>query len=43
MTSIRLLGEEVLPAMRSISDELDLPGPYERLPGSRPLGAPAGD
>ena len=43
MTSIRLLGEEVLPAMRSISDELGLPGPYERLPGSRPLGAPAGD
>ena len=42
MTSIRLLGEEVLPAMRSISDELGLPGPYERLPGSRPLGAPAG-
>ncbi len=42
MTSIRLLGEEVLPAMRSISDELGLPGPYERLPGSRPLGAPVG-
>ena len=40
MTSIRLLGQEVLPAMRSIADELDLPGPYERLPGSRPLGAP---
>ena len=42
MTSIRLLGEEVLPAMRSISDELGLPGPYERLPGSRPLRAAAG-
>ena len=40
MTSIRLLGEEVLPAMRSIADELDLPGPYERLPGSRPLATP---
>ena len=40
MTSIRLLGQEVLPAMRSIAEELDLPGPYERLPGSRPLGAP---
>ena len=39
MTSIRLLGQEVLPAMRSIADELDLPGPYDRLPGSRPLGA----
>ncbi len=42
MTSIRLLGEEVLPAMRSISEELELPGPYERLPGSRPLAVPAG-
>ncbi len=42
MTSIRLLGEEVLPAMRSISDELGLYGPYERLPGSRPLGTPVG-
>ena len=40
MTSIRLLGQEVLPAMRSIAEELDLPGPYERLPGSRPLTAP---
>ncbi|CAI8029421.1 hypothetical protein GBAR_LOCUS16716 [Geodia barretti] len=40
MTSIRLLGDEVLPAMRSIADELGLPGPYERLPGSRPLAAP---
>jgi alkanesulfonate monooxygenase SsuD/methylene tetrahydromethanopterin reductase-like flavin-dependent oxidoreductase (luciferase family) len=39
MTSIRLLGEEVLPAMRSISDELGLVGPYEREPGSRPLPA----
>jgi len=40
MTSIRLLGEEVLPAMRSIADELDLLGPYDRQPGSRPLAAP---
>ena len=39
MTSIRLLGEEVLPAMRNISEELDLVGPYERKPGSRPLAA----
>ena len=39
MTSIRLLGEEVLPAMRNISEELDLVGPYERKPGSRPLVA----
>ena len=43
MTSIRLLGDEVLPAMRSIADELELPGPYERLPGSRPLGVAVGD
>ena len=40
MTSIRLLGQEVLPAMRDIAVELDLPGPYERLPGSTPLSAP---
>ena len=40
MTSIRLLGQEVLPAMRSIAEELDLPGPYERFPGSRPLATP---
>jgi alkanesulfonate monooxygenase SsuD/methylene tetrahydromethanopterin reductase-like flavin-dependent oxidoreductase (luciferase family) len=37
MTSIRLLGQEVLPAMRAIADELGLVGPYERAPGSRPL------
>ena len=37
MTSIRLLGQEVLPAMRSVADELGLVGPYERQPGSRPL------
>jgi hypothetical protein len=42
MTSIRLPGEEVLPAIRSISDELGLPGPCERLPDSRPLTAPVG-
>ena len=40
MTSIRLLGQEVLPAMRDIAVELDLPGPYERLPGSTPLSTP---
>ena len=39
MTSIRLLGDEVLPAMREIAAELDLTGPYEREPGSRPLVA----
>ena len=37
MTSLRLIGEEVLPAMREMAKELDLPGPFEREPGSRPL------
>jgi alkanesulfonate monooxygenase SsuD/methylene tetrahydromethanopterin reductase-like flavin-dependent oxidoreductase (luciferase family) len=36
MTSIRLLGEEVLPAMREIGKELGIVDPYERKPGSRP-------
>lgn len=39
MTSIRLLGQEVIPSMRAIADELGLVGPYEREPGSRPLPA----
>ena len=38
-TSLRLLGEEVLPAMREMSRELDLVDPFERNPGSRPLAA----
>jgi alkanesulfonate monooxygenase SsuD/methylene tetrahydromethanopterin reductase-like flavin-dependent oxidoreductase (luciferase family) len=38
-TCLRLLGQEVLPAMREIAKELDLPGPYEVKPGSRPLPA----
>ncbi len=37
MTSIRLMGDEILPAMHSMAEELGLPGPYEREPGSRPL------
>jgi hypothetical protein len=37
MTSLRLLGQEVLPAMREMAHELDLVDPYERQPGSRPL------
>jgi alkanesulfonate monooxygenase SsuD/methylene tetrahydromethanopterin reductase-like flavin-dependent oxidoreductase (luciferase family) len=36
MTSIRLLGQEVLPAVREISKELGILDPYERQPGSRP-------
>ncbi len=38
-TCLRLLGEEVLPAMREIAKELDLPGPFEVAAGSRPLPA----
>jgi alkanesulfonate monooxygenase SsuD/methylene tetrahydromethanopterin reductase-like flavin-dependent oxidoreductase (luciferase family) len=38
-TCLRLLGEEVLPTMRDIAHELDLPGPYEQTPGTRPLPA----
>src|SRR5215475_5875890 len=38
-TCLRLLGEEVLPGMREIAKELDLPGPYEVPAGSRPLPA----
>ena len=37
MTSLRLLGQEVLPAMREMAHALDLVDPYERQPGSRPL------
>jgi alkanesulfonate monooxygenase SsuD/methylene tetrahydromethanopterin reductase-like flavin-dependent oxidoreductase (luciferase family) len=39
--SLRLLGEEVLPAVREIGKELGLIDPYERKPGSRPI-APSG-
>ena len=38
-TCLRLLGQEVLPAMREIAKELNLPGPFEVKPGSRPLPA----
>ena len=36
MTSIRLLGQEVLPAVREIGKELGLVDPFEREPGHRP-------
>ncbi|HTT75357.1 MAG TPA: LLM class flavin-dependent oxidoreductase [Candidatus Binataceae bacterium] len=39
MTSIRLLGQEVLPAVREISKELGLLDPFERTPGGRPYTA----
>src|SRR6266851_4228108 len=38
-TGLRLFGEEVLPAMREMAKDLDLPGPYEQTPGIRPLPA----
>jgi alkanesulfonate monooxygenase SsuD/methylene tetrahydromethanopterin reductase-like flavin-dependent oxidoreductase (luciferase family) len=37
MTSIRLLGQEVVPALREISKELGIVDPFQRAPGSRPL------
>jgi alkanesulfonate monooxygenase SsuD/methylene tetrahydromethanopterin reductase-like flavin-dependent oxidoreductase (luciferase family) len=39
MTSIRLLGQEVVPALREISKELGIVDPFQRAPGSRPLTA----
>jgi alkanesulfonate monooxygenase SsuD/methylene tetrahydromethanopterin reductase-like flavin-dependent oxidoreductase (luciferase family) len=38
MISLRLLGTEVIPRMREIGRELGLEGPFERKPGSVPLG-----
>jgi alkanesulfonate monooxygenase SsuD/methylene tetrahydromethanopterin reductase-like flavin-dependent oxidoreductase (luciferase family) len=38
-TGLRLFGQEVLPAMREMAKELDLPGPFEQMPGIRPLPA----
>jgi alkanesulfonate monooxygenase SsuD/methylene tetrahydromethanopterin reductase-like flavin-dependent oxidoreductase (luciferase family) len=38
-TCLRLLGEEVLPAVREMAKEFDLPGPFEQAPGIRPLPA----
>lgn len=37
MTSIRLLGQEVLPAVREIGKELGIVDPFERASGSRPF------
>ena len=34
MRTLTLMGEEVLPAMREIARELDLPGPYEVDPAT---------
>ena len=35
MNSMRLMGQEVLPAMREIAKELGIVDPFEREPGSR--------
>jgi alkanesulfonate monooxygenase SsuD/methylene tetrahydromethanopterin reductase-like flavin-dependent oxidoreductase (luciferase family) len=39
MNSIRLMGQEVLPAMREIAKGLGIVDPFERQPGSRPYVA----
>ena len=33
LTSIRLMAQEVVPALREYAKEIDLPDPYERTPG----------
>jgi alkanesulfonate monooxygenase SsuD/methylene tetrahydromethanopterin reductase-like flavin-dependent oxidoreductase (luciferase family) len=38
-TTLKLLGQEVMPAVREIAKELGLPGPFEQKPGTRPLPA----
>ena len=38
-TTLKLLGEEVMPAVREMAKELGLPGPFEQKPGARPLPA----
>ena len=34
MRSLRLMGEEVIPAVREMGQELDLPGPFEVNPAT---------
>ena len=50
MRSLRLMGEEIIPAVREMAEELDLPGPFEvdpstgkRITAEQPAPAPAGD
>ena len=38
MRSLRLMGEEVLPAVREMAQELDLPGPFDLPEGAEPAG-----
>ena len=37
LTSIRLIGQEVVPAVKEYADSLGLTGPFERYPGSNTL------
>jgi hypothetical protein len=39
LTCLKLLGTEVLPAVREIGKELGLADPFQIAPGSRPLAA----
>ena len=43
MRSLRLMGEEVIPAVREIAKELDLPGPFEVDPSTNKLMDPTPD
>ena len=43
MRSLRLMGEEVLPAVREIAKELDLPGPFEVDPATNKPMEPTPD
>jgi hypothetical protein len=38
-STLTLLGQEVMPAVREMAKEFDLPGPFDRKPGTRPLPA----
>ena len=38
MRSLRLMGEEVLPAVREMAQELDLPGPFDLPADAEPVG-----
>ena len=38
MRSLRLMGEEVLPAVREMAEELDLPGPFDLAEDAEPAG-----
>ncbi len=37
MRTIDLIGRELLPALKEIGEKMELPSPFDRAPGSRPL------